>query len=467
MSISMSVRRGLIAAGSFAFLIAAAGPLAAQPGFSPMDQTKVELSKQDKNLKPHPIPPIAPRRSTSCRSTRSSCRRGFKAEVWSSGHAGARTMVMGDKGTMFMGIRGRSGASMPSPTRAASARPRSSSKGLTQPNGLAFKDGSLYVFAINKVYRYDKIEDNLDKLPEPVELTQAYDLPDTVHHNWKYVAFGPDGKMYVQVGSNCNICEINPGTHGQIRRYNADGTGMEIVARGVRNTVGFDWHPVTKELWFTDNGRDWAGNAGPEDELNRIPKNMEGANFGFPYCHANGIPDPDVKRPNPCAGVVMPAALTGPHSAGLGIKFYTGDMFPKQYKNVAFIARHGSWNREQKYGYDVVMAKVVGRQGHDLAVHAGASQHREERVLRPPVLRLPDEGRLAARFRREQRRHLSHQLRRCEDGREVSGGVTDALARWWRPLAFGLAAVSACALPAAGQGGDLAEKIQLLLGLSR
>ena len=125
------------------------------------------------------------------------------------------------------------------------------------------------------------------------------------------MAFGPDGKMYVQVGSNCNICEINPGIHGQIRRYNADGTGMEIVARGVRNTVGFDWHPVTKELWFTDNGRDWAGNAGPEDELNRIPKNMEGASFGFPYCHANGIPDPDVKRPNPCAGVIMPAALTG------------------------------------------------------------------------------------------------------------------------------------------------------------
>ena len=120
--------------------------------------------------------------------------------------------------------------------------------------------------------------------------------------------------MYVQVGSNCNICEINPGIHGQIRRYNADGTGMEIVARGVRNTVGFDWHPVTKELWFTDNGRDWAGNDGPQDELNRVAKGQEGANFGFPYCHANGIPDPDVKRPNPCAGVVLPAALTGPHA---------------------------------------------------------------------------------------------------------------------------------------------------------
>ena len=313
-------------------------------------------------------------------------------------------------------------------------------QGLTQPNGLAFKDGSLYVFAINKVFRYDKIEDNLDKRAAgPGRTDQAnYDLPDTIHHNWKYVAFGPDGKMYVQVGSNCNICEINPGIHGQIRRYNADGTGMEIVARGVRNTVGFDWHPVTKELWFTDNGRDWAGNAGPEDELNRIPKNMEGANFGFPYCHANGIPDPDVKRPNPCAGVIMPAALTGPHSAGLGIKFYTGDMFPKQYKNVAFIARHGSWNREQKYGYDVVMAKIVRRQGHDLAVHDRASQHREERVLRPSVLRLPDEGRLDARFRRDQWRGLSHQLRR-EDS-TVRLGVIGLVAKWWRPLAFGLAA---------------------------
>lgn len=188
-------------------------------------------------------------------------------------------------------------------------------------------------------------------------MTEAYNLPPEIHHNWKYVDFGPDGKMYVQVGANCNICEINPGVHGQIRRYNADGTGMEIVARGVRNTVGFDWHPVTKELWFTDNGRDWAGNAGPQDELNRIPKNQEGANFGFPYCHANGQPDPDIKKPYPCAGVLMPAALLGPHAAGLGIKFYTGNMFPAAYKNVAFVARKGSWNRDQKYGYDVVIAR--------------------------------------------------------------------------------------------------------------
>jgi len=161
----------------------------------------------------------------------------------------------------------------------------------------------------------------------------------------------------VQVGANCNICEINPGVHGQIRRYNADGTGMEIVARGVRNTVGFDWHPKTRELWFTDNGRDWAGNGGPEDELNRVAKGREGAFYGFPYCHAAGVPDPDIRKPDACAGVTLPAATIGPHAAGLGIKFYTGQMFPKAYQNVAFIARRGSWNREDKFGYDVVIAR--------------------------------------------------------------------------------------------------------------
>jgi glucose/arabinose dehydrogenase len=231
-------------------------------------------------------------------------------------------------------------------------------QGLTQPNGLAVKDGALYVFAINKVFRYDNIEDKLDNPGTPVELTDKFGLPDTIHHNWKYVDFGPDGKLYVQVGANCNICEINPGTHGQIRRYNADGTEMEIVARGVRNTVGFDWHPVTNELWFTDNGRDWGGDDGPQDELNRLAKNQEGANFGFPYCHADGVVDPDIPRASACAGVVMPAALLGPHAGALGIKFYTGNMFPADYRNVAFVVRRGSWNRTKKFGYDVAIAKV-------------------------------------------------------------------------------------------------------------
>jgi glucose/arabinose dehydrogenase len=354
-----SLRSGLLVAGTFALVATATVPARAQPpGFSPMDVTKPAQSKQDTNLKPHATPnTVTPLDKIPVDKLKLPA--GFKAEIWSHGHPGGRTMVEGDKGTIFMGTRliGRVYAIT---TKDGKREAKVLLQGLTQPNGLAFKDGSLYVLAINKVLRFDNIEDKLDNPGQPVDLTDKFNLPDTIHHNWKYAAFGPDGKLYIQVGANCNICEVNPGTHGQIRRYNADGSGMEIVARGVRNTVGFDWHPVTKELWFTDNGRDWAGNDGPEDELNRIAKGQEGAFYGFPYCHANGIPDPDIRVPNACAGVVKPAALTGPHSAGLGIKFYTGDMFPGSYKNVAFIARRGSWNREQKFGYDVVIARTSG-----------------------------------------------------------------------------------------------------------
>jgi glucose/arabinose dehydrogenase len=356
-----SYRRSLLLAGALGFGLCA-GPAVGQPppGFSPMDKTKPAESKQDPNLKPHPTPPIAAALD-KLPADKLKLPAGFKAEVWSHGHAGARTMVLGDKGTMFMGTRiiGRVYAIT---NKDGKREAKTLLSGLTQPNGLAFHNGSLYVFAINRVLRYDNIEDKLDNPGDPVELTDKYGLPDTIHHNWKYVAIGPDGKMYVQVGANCNICEVNPGTHGQIRRYNLDGSGMEIMARGVRNTVGFDWHPATKELWFTDNGRDWAGNDGPQDELNRIAKDQEGANFGFPYCHANGIADVDIKRPNPCAGVIMPASLLGPHAGALGIRFYNGNMFPAAYKNVAFIARRGSWNREKKFGYDVAIARITGGQ---------------------------------------------------------------------------------------------------------
>jgi glucose/arabinose dehydrogenase len=328
----------------------------AQPGFSPIDRTDQKKSNQNTGLKPHPTPVIATP-VDKIPLDKIQLPAGFKAELYSQGHPGGRTMVMGSKGTIFMGTRGP-GRVYAVTNRDGKREAKVLLQGLTQPNGLAFRDGSLYVFAINQVFRYDNIEDKLDNPGEPVNLTKAYNLPDTIHHNWKYVAFGPDGKMYVQVGANCNVCEINNGIHGQIRRYNADGTGMEIVARGVRNTVGFDWHPQTGELWFTDNGRDWAGNDGPEDELNVVRKGQEGAFYGFPYCHANGVPDPDIRIPNACAGVTLPAVTTGPHSAGLGIKFYTGSMFPKEYQNVAFIARRGSWNREQKFGYDVVIART-------------------------------------------------------------------------------------------------------------
>ncbi len=359
MSNSTLCRHGLLVAGTIA-LLASVAPAAAQapPGFSPLDATKPAQSKQDTNLKPHATPPtVTPADKLPLDKIKLPA--GFKAEVFSSGHPGARTMVEGPNGTIFMGTR-QLGRVYAITNKDGKREVKTLLQGLTQPNGLAVKDGALYVLAINKVFRFDDIENKLDNPGQGVELTDKFNLPDTIHHNWKYAAFGPDGKLYIQVGANCNICEINPGIHAQIRRYNADGTGMEIVARGVRNTVGFDWHPVTKELWFTDNGRDWAGNAGPEDELNRVAKGQEGAFYGFPYCHANGVADPDVKKPNACAGVVLPAVTTGPHSAGLGIKFYSANMFPKSYQNVAFIARRGSWNREQKFGYDVVVARTTG-----------------------------------------------------------------------------------------------------------
>lgn len=277
---------------------------------------------------------------------------GFKAEIWATGIPGARAMTMADNGKIYVGTRGI-GRVYEITDDGSKRTSRVVVDKLVQPAGVEFRDGSLYVMAINKVLRYDGIASNPNV--EPVDMTAKFDLPPDQHHNWKYIKFGPDGKLYVPFGAPCNICE--PGdAYAQIRRYNADGSGKEVIARGVRNTVGFDWHPVTKELWFTDHGRDWMSDDVPEDELNRL--SQAGQNFGFPYCHANGIADPDLKKANACDNVTMPVTTMGPHSANMGIKFYTGDMFPAQYKNAAFVARKGSWNRTKKSGYEVVMVNA-------------------------------------------------------------------------------------------------------------
>jgi glucose/arabinose dehydrogenase len=286
---------------------------------------------------------------------------GFQVEVYAHGMPGARMMARGDKGTIFIGTR-QIGRVYALYERDGKRQSKVIAEKMVQPNGVLFHNGSLYVAAINKVLRYDNIEANLDKIPTPVDLTDAFKLPPEVHHNWKFLAFGPDKKVYIPVGAPCNICEINPEVHGQIRRYNLDGSGMEIVARGVRNSVGFDFHPKTGELWFTDNGRDWAGEEGFDDELNRVPAKMIGAHFGFPYCHANKQADPDVKRDNPCDKVVLPVTVLGPHVAALGMRFYTGKMFPAGYQNSILIARHGSWNKTERAGYDVLQV-VVGADG--------------------------------------------------------------------------------------------------------
>ena len=279
---------------------------------------------------------------------------GFKAEIWATGLPGGRAMAVSDDGKkVYVGTR-VIGRVYEVSDEGSKRSVRVVADKLTQPAGVALKDGNLYVFAIDKVLRFDGIAKNADAKPE--DMTAKFDLPPEQHHNWKYIAFGPDGKLYVPFGAPCNICEPPSKEYAQIRRYNADGSGKEVIATGVRNSVGFDWHPKTKELWFTDHGRDWAGDKGFEDELNKISKT--GQNFGFPYCHANGQPDPDVKKAKACEGVTRPVLLMGPHAAAMGIKFYTGKMFPSEYQNTAFVVRKGSWNREKPFGFDVVNVRV-------------------------------------------------------------------------------------------------------------
>jgi glucose/arabinose dehydrogenase len=278
---------------------------------------------------------------------------GFKVEIWASGMPGARMMARNADGSkVWVGTR-TIGRVYEVSAKGDKRESRIVAEKLKQPNGIAYKDGTLYVMAINQFYKYDGIEKNPNVKAE--DISAKFNLPEKEHHNWKFLQFGPDGKLYVPFGAPCNICEPPP-EYAQIRRYNVDGSGMEVVARGVRNSVGFDFHPKTKELWFTDNGRDWMGNDGPEDELNHVTK--VGENFGFPYCHANGIPDQDIKKPKACDGVTKPALTLGAHTASLGMRFYSGDMFPAEYKDVAFVARRGSWNRDKLNGYDVLTVKV-------------------------------------------------------------------------------------------------------------
>ena len=274
---------------------------------------------------------------------------GFKIEVYATGIPGAREMAMGDNGKIYIGTRGI-GRVYEVSTNGKERTSRVVVDKLVQPSGVAYKNGSLYVMAIDKVLRYDGIAKNPNVAP--VDLTAKFNLPPEQHHNWKYLAFGPDGKLYVPFGAPCNICELPTPEYAQIRRYNPDGSGMEVIATGVRHTQGFDWHPVTKQLWFTNHGRDWMGDDKPNDTLNIVTS--KGENFGFPYCHEGNMPDDKVIKPNACAGVTKSVALLGAHAAAMGIKFYTGNMFPAEYKGNIFIAEHGSWNKTKKSGYQVV-----------------------------------------------------------------------------------------------------------------
>jgi glucose/arabinose dehydrogenase len=275
--------------------------------------------------------------------------KGFNLELYASGMPNARSLALGSKGTVFVGSRLQDKVYAIT-NKNGKHEAKVLVSGLYRPNGVAFKDGTLYIAELSQISKIDNVEDKLDSSPKPVVIYN--DLPKDEAHGWKFLAIGPDNKLYVEVGQPGNNV-LHDKDHGQLRRLNLDGSGAEVIAFGVRHSVGFDWNPTTKELYFSDNGRDWMSEDVPEDKLNRLTK--VGQDFGAPYCYQGNIPDPEFGWGHSCSEFVPPILLTGPHSAGLGLRFYTGSMFPAKYKNAIFLARHGSWNRTKKFGGDILV----------------------------------------------------------------------------------------------------------------
>jgi glucose/arabinose dehydrogenase len=310
---------------------------------------------------------------------------GFSIEVFAD-VPNARSLASGDAGTIF--VSNRRGKSIYAIVTSDNGRREvlEIASGLSTPNGVAFHDGDLYVAQIDRVLRYKDIESNLQDAPAAEVLD--IDLPSESHHGWRYIGFGPDDKLYISIGSPCNICERDG--YGRIVRMNPDGSDRETVATGVRNSVGFTWHPETKELWFTDNGRDMLGDDLPADELNRAP--VAGLNFGFPYCHAGEILDPEFGAGKSCADFTPPARKLGPHVASLGVKFYTGREFPAEYQGQIFIAEHGSWNRSEKIGYRVSLVRLNEGKAVSYEVFAEGWLQGQEVTGRPVDLLVLDDG---------------------------------------------------------------------------
>jgi glucose/arabinose dehydrogenase len=277
---------------------------------------------------------------------------GFKIDVYAE-VPNARSLCVSPNGTLFVGTRENKVYAVTDENHDGKAdKVYEIASGLNAPNGVAFKDGSLFIGTISIIYRVDSIESRLNNPPAPVVVYDKY--PSLKHHGNKFIAFGPDGKLYAPIGAPCNICD-SPKPFASITRINPDGTGFEVFANGIRDCVGFAWDPVTKQLWFTDNGRDELGDDIPSDELNNAKQ--AGMNFGYPYCHEGDILDPEYGKGKSCLDYTPPVKKLGAHVASLGMRFYTGDMFPANYKNAVFIAEHGSWNRSTPVGYRVVVAK--------------------------------------------------------------------------------------------------------------
>lgn len=316
---------------------------------------------------------------------------GFSISIYADNIEDARSLAMGDKGTIFVG--NRSGdkvyALLDENKDGVADKKYTLMSGKNMPNGVAFYKGALYVAEVDKIWRLDNIESSLDHPPTPV---LVYDkLPHDRHHGWKYIAFGPDGKLYVPIGAPCNNCDAGEKDprYASICRINPDGTGFEVFASGIRNTVGFDWKPDNRVFWFTDNGRDEMGDNVPPDELNFAAR--PGLHFGYPYCHGGNIKDPEYGNRHSCDEFVRPAKNLDPHVAALGMKFYTGSMFPQSYRNTIFIAEHGSWNRSQPIGYRIMMVRLNGDSATSYEPFATGWLKNGKAWGRPvDVLQLPD-----------------------------------------------------------------------------
>jgi len=321
---------------------------------------------------------------------------GFKIEVFADSIDGARSMAMGDNGTLFVSTRTENKVyaiqDRDNDFRADKVMLLDTT--LEVPNGIAYRNGALYVAEVGRLVRYDDIESQLENPPKPVVVYDDY--PTEFHHGWKYIAFGPDDKLYVPVGAPCNICDstVADNRYATITRMDPDGSNREVYAKGVRNTVGFTWHPESKVFYFTDNGRDMLGDDIPPCELNRVTE--AGQHFGYPFCHGGVVKDPEFGDQHPCEDFVAPVQALGAHVAPLGIKFPTGDMFPEKYKEYAFIAEHGSWNRSKKVGYKISLVKLQDGKSvaYDTFLEGWLDEASQERFGRPVDLLFLEDGSL-------------------------------------------------------------------------
>jgi len=310
-----------------------------------------------KNVNP-PTPKIFRKTPSTLPLDRIKLPEGFQIEVYAEKVENARSMALSPGGTLFVGTRDADKVYALRDTNGDFYADQvfTIAKGLKMPNGVAFKDGNLYVAEVSRILKFENIEANLANPPAPKVVYDQY--PTETHHGWKYIAFGPDGKLYVPVGAPCNICKSEKEIYASITRINPDGTGLEVVQHGIRNTVGFTWNPKDGSLWFTDNGRDMMGDDIPSCELNHATS--DGMDFGYPYCHQGDLPDPEFGKKRNCDEFTAPAFKVGAHVAPLGLEFYTGSQFPVKYRNQIFVAEHGSWNRSKKSGYRLMMATLEG-----------------------------------------------------------------------------------------------------------